>query len=176
MRDICIGKHLWVHDPSQKRPKSKKWVTLSEITPWMCKLHLEAGSLQLDKPDVLAAVLATTASEQPSATYDGVSTTLHQGVMSFRQLWAVRPELHPEPRDGEYGEWPIEWRLWIGTDGLVRWVWVKWRQPEGRFKGGTGGQGWFGFIDDVRYSDWGTKLTIKPPPPSQTTVLKLPKA
>jgi hypothetical protein len=69
----------------------------------------------------------------------------------------------------EHGEWKIDWRLWIGKNGLVRWAWSKWRQPEGEeLKGVTNGQGWFGFVEDVRYSDWGMKVTIKPPPAGQT--------
>ncbi|MFI9559535.1 hypothetical protein [Nonomuraea endophytica] len=175
VREICIGKRRWEYDPAKKRSNGKKWVTFPVIFAWQCQLRLEVGNLRLDEPDELAAVLATTTSKRPASTYDGVPTTLHQGVMSARQLWEARPEMHPEQRDVDYRDWPIEWRLWIGDDGLVRRTWVKWRQPEGRFKGVTDGQGWFGFIDDIRYSDWGMRLTIKPPPPSQTTALKLPK-
>ncbi|WP_188196762.1 hypothetical protein [Nonomuraea sp. SYSU D8015] len=32
-------------------------------------------------------------------------------------------------------------------------------------------QGWWGRVVDVRYSDWGMKLTIKPPPAAQTIAL-----
>lgn len=175
-RDICIGKRQWEHDPSKKHPKGKKWVTFPVMFAWQCELRLEAGNLRLDKPEMFAAVLATTTSEQPSEMYDGVPTTLRQGVMTFSQLWALRPELRPKQEYG-HSEWPIQWRLWIGKDGLVRRVWVKWKEPEyEEFKGVSGGQGWFGHVDDIRYSDWGMKLTIKPPPPAQTRALKLPKS
>ncbi|MFI9597513.1 hypothetical protein [Nonomuraea sp. NPDC052265] len=172
VRDICIGKRQWVYDPTKKRAEGKKWVALPVLLPYQCRLRLEVGYLQLDKPKVFAAVLATRTSERPSDRYDGVPTTLHEGVMTSRQLWDVRPELRPEQDDNEYAEWPVTWRLWIGQDGLVRRGWVKWRQPEGRLKGATGGQGWFGFVEDIRFSHWGMKVTIKPPPRSQTTAFK----
>ncbi|MFE0075029.1 hypothetical protein ACFWYW_39830 [Nonomuraea sp. NPDC059023] len=171
-RDICIGKHLWQKGPLQTHVKDKKWVRY----PWTCELRLAAGDLRLDKPAVLAAVLSTTTSERPSGTYDEVSTTLHQGVMTFRRLWEVLPELRPEPED-ERGSWPIEWRLWVGEDDLVRRAWVRWRRPDhSSFKGATHGQGWFGFVEDIRYADWGMKLTIKPPPPAQTRAISIPAA
>ncbi|MFI6387469.1 hypothetical protein [Nonomuraea sp. NPDC050540] len=171
VRDICIGKRIWQYKPWGNDPKGKKWVTY----PWKCDLRLGAGDLRLDKPAVLAAVLSTATSERPSGTYDSVSTTLHQGVMTFRQLWEVRPELRPK-REDESSSWPIEWRLWIGKDGLVRRAWVTWRESDqSSLKGATNGQGWFGFAEDIRYSGWGTKLTIKPPPPTQTTAINFPK-
>ncbi|GAA3169887.1 hypothetical protein GCM10020001_115250 [Nonomuraea salmonea] len=32
---------------------------------------------------------------------------------------------------------------------------AEWREPEGRFKGATGSRGWFGFVEDVRFSHGG---------------------
>ncbi len=88
-------------------------------------------------------MLATTTTTTASDTYDGSPTTLHQGEMTFRQLWDVRPEL----REGmdEYGGWKIDWRLWIGKDGLVRRAWSKYRWPEKTRPSLTaraGGAGW----------------------------------
>ncbi|MEU4574648.1 hypothetical protein [Nonomuraea sp. NPDC023979] len=165
VRVICIGKRLWEYDPAEKRPKSKKWVAIKDA----CLEPLETGYLRLDTPAVLAAVLATTTTTKASDTYDGSPTTLHQGSISFRQLWDVRPDLRGGSMKDEHADWEIDWRLWIGKDGLVRRAWSKWRQPEGEMlKGTTGGQGWYGFVEDVRYSDWGMKLAIKPPPAAQT--------
>ncbi|MFG1963000.1 hypothetical protein [Nonomuraea sp. NPDC049028] len=164
VRDICIGKRAWEYDPKEKRPNGKKWATFK----WPCALRLETGLLRLDRPAVLTAVLATTATTKASGTYDGSPTTLRQGSITFRQLWDVAPDLREGVKD-DHGEWKIDWRLWIGKDGLVRRAWSKWRQPEGdKLKGATGGQGWFGFVEDVRYSDWGMKLTVNPPPAAQT--------
>ncbi|MGW4406466.1 hypothetical protein ACWEJ6_20710 [Nonomuraea sp. NPDC004702] len=165
VRDICIGDREWEYDPKEKRlPAGKKWVTFK----WPCRLRLETGYLRLDRPAVLAAVLATTTSTKASGIYDGSPTTLHEGSITFRQLWKVRPDLRGDTLKDEHGEWGIDWRLWIGEDGLVRRAWSKWREPEGdKWKGATNGQGWFGYIHDVRYSDWGMKLTIKPPPTAQ---------
>jgi hypothetical protein len=165
VRDICIGDRDWEYDPKEKRlPNGKKWVTFK----WQCQLRLETGYLRLDRPAVLAAVLATTTTTKASGTYDGLPTTLHEGSITFRQLWNVRPDLRVGSLKDEHGEWAIDWRLWIGEDGLVRRAWSKWREPEGdKWKGVTDGQGWFGYIRDVRYSDWGMKLTIKPPPTAQ---------
>ncbi|SEG96326.1 hypothetical protein SAMN05444920_109348 [Nonomuraea solani] len=168
VRDLCIGKRLWEYDPKDKPRNGKKWVTFKHP----CVLRLETGYLRLDKPDVLAAVLATTTTTKASDTYDGSPTTLREGSISFRQLWNVRPELRDGTMENEHADWEIDWRLWIGQDGLVRRAWSKWREPEGeKWKGATDGQGWFGFVKDVRYSDWGIKLTIKPPPTAQTIAL-----
>ncbi|MEV0312327.1 hypothetical protein [Nonomuraea fuscirosea] len=164
-RVICIGERLWVYNPEAKLPKGKKWVAIKDA----CVKPLETGYLRLDTPAVLAAVLATTTSTNASDTYDGSPTTLHQGSISFRQLWNVRPALRGGSLHDEHADWEIDWRLWIGKDGLVRRAWSKWRQPEGEaMKGITGGRGWYGFVEDVRYSDWGMKLTIKPPSAAQT--------
>jgi hypothetical protein len=168
VRHICIGRRNWEYNPKAKRPNGKKWSTIKE----RCDLRLKTGYLYVDSPDVLAAVLATTTTTKASGTYDGSPTTLHQGSMTFRQLWDVRPDMR-EGMEDEYGEWKIDWRLWISKDGLVRRAWSKWRQPEGEeFKGATDLQGWFGFVEDVRYSDWGMKVTIKPPPAGQTIDLE----
>ncbi|WP_345575654.1 hypothetical protein [Nonomuraea rosea] len=165
VRDICIGKRIWEHDPKDKLPNGKKWVTFK----YPCVLRLETGYLRLDKPDVLAAVLATTTTTKALDTYDGSPTTLREGSISFRQLWNVRPELRDGFLKDERADWTIDWRLWIGQDGLVRRAWSKWREPAGdKWKGVTNGRSWLGFVSDVRYSDWGMKLTIKSPPAAQT--------
>ncbi|MEV4804298.1 hypothetical protein AB0K18_30205 [Nonomuraea sp. NPDC049421] len=165
VRVVCIGKRRWQHVPKKKLPKGKKWVTLK----YPCDFRLGTGFLRLDEPDVLRAVLSTTTSTKASVKYDGSPTTLHQGSISFRRLWDVRPDLRGGSVKEEHADWEIDWRLWIGKDGLVRRAWSKWRQPEGdKLKGTTGGQGWFGFVKDVRYSDWGMRLAIKPPPAAQT--------
>lgn len=164
-RVICIGERLWVYNPEAKLPKGKKWVAIKDA----CVKPLETGYLRLDTPAVLAAVLATTTTTNASDTYDGSPTTLHQGSISFRQLWNVRPDLRGGSLHDEHADWEVDWRLWIGKDGLVRRAWSKWRQPEGEaMKGITGGRGWYGFVEDARYSDWGMKLTIKPPSAAQT--------
>ncbi|MET8867438.1 hypothetical protein ABZW11_31245 [Nonomuraea sp. NPDC004580] len=165
VRVVCIGKRLWQYDPKKKLPKGRKWVTLK----YPCEFRLATGFLRLDEPDVLRAVLSTTTSTKASVKYDGSPTTLHQGSISFRRLWDVRPDLRGGSVKEEHADWEIDWRLWLGKDGLVRRAWSKWRQPEGdKLKGMTGGQGWYGFVKDVRYSDWGMTLTIKPPPTAQT--------
>ncbi|GAA2211380.1 hypothetical protein GCM10009850_068390 [Nonomuraea monospora] len=165
VRDICIGKRIWDYDPADKLPNGKKWVTFK----YPCVLRLQTGHLRLDEPKVLAAVLETTKTTKASDTYDGTPTTLHEGSISFRQLWNVRPELRDGSVKNEHADWEIDWRLWIGKDGLVRRAWSKWREPEGdKLKGLSDGQGWFGYVKDVRYSDWGMRLTIKPPPAAQT--------
>ncbi|WP_043641314.1 hypothetical protein [Nonomuraea candida] len=164
-RHICIGKRLWEYIPKKKWPEGRKWVT----TRFPCVLYLGTGYLRLDEPAVLAAVLATTTSARTSGSYDGSPTTLHEGSISFRQLWNVRPELRDGSVKEEHADWEIDWRLWIGKDGLVRRAWSKWREPAGEEPGSTtDGRHWYGFVDDVRYSDWGMKLTIKPPRAART--------
>ncbi|WP_336212387.1 hypothetical protein [Nonomuraea sp. LPB2021202275-12-8] len=160
-RIICMGGRVWEYNPQAKRPHGKIWST----GKWPCD-GLQTGLLRLDKPAEFAAVLATTTTTKAAGIYDGSPTTLHEGSISFRQLWDVGANLRGDIKD-EHGEWAIDWRLWIGKDGLVRRAWSKWRQPD-LLEDSTYVQGWYGFVADVRYSDWGTKVTIKPPPAART--------
>ncbi|WP_346111066.1 hypothetical protein [Nonomuraea maheshkhaliensis] len=165
VRLVCIGERLWECDPKTKRPKGKRWVAIKEP----CVSRLETGNLRLDEPAVLAAVLVTTTTTKASDAYDGSPTTLHEGSISFRQLWNVRPELRGSSVRDAHADWEIDWRLWIGKDGLIRRAWSKWREPlPDEVKHLGAGQEWMGLVKDVRYSDWGMKLTIKPPPAAQT--------
>ncbi|MFI7700801.1 hypothetical protein [Nonomuraea sp. NPDC049480] len=163
LRNICIGKRAWQYEP-KKLPKGKTWVTY----PWECELRLQSGYVRFDAPAVFEAVLATTASKKPGNAYEGIATTYYEGAITLRQLWEVEPALRVG-FDEEDGDRKIDWRLWIGKDQLVRRAWTKWRVPEPEaLKGVSRGQGWFGYIHDVRYSEWGMKVAINPPSAAQT--------
>jgi hypothetical protein len=164
VREICINGRIWSYDPKKKRPKGKKWV----VKKGFCERRLATGYLRLDEPAVLAAVLATTTVTKAAGTYDGSPTTVQQGKISFRQLWEVMPELRGGAFEDEHGEWTIDWRLWVGKDGLVRRAWSKWRGPVGDEFRGISRDGSFGHVQDIRYSDWGMKVTVRPPSAAQT--------
>lgn len=164
IRNICIGKRGYQYEPKGVSD-GKRWVTYE----WPCKLALESGHIRLDDPATFKAVLATTASKRPAGIYDGTRTTLYQGTITFGQLYKADPSMRVglgSKPNGKYADWKVSWRLWVGQDQLVRRAWSSWREPD--IKNLTRGQGWFGFIYDVRLSDWGMKADIKPPPADQT--------
>ena len=160
-RSLCIGERGWTYDP-KKLPKGKTWVTYK----WPCKLTVGLDYIRLDEPASFKALLATTTSRQPAGTYDGTRTTLYQGTITFGQLNDAHPAKDISPLSKpEYADWTVSWRLWIGQDGLVRRAWSKWREPKPE---ATTGQDWYGFVDDVRLSDWGVRADIQPPPRNRT--------
>ncbi|WP_336216440.1 hypothetical protein [Nonomuraea sp. LPB2021202275-12-8] len=69
---------------------------------------------------------------------------------------------------GKYATWKVSWRLWLGPDQLVRRAWTSWRQPNDSPYRSAADDPYYAFVDDVRLSDWGMKVHIKPPPADET--------
>lgn len=171
-RTICIGKRAWEYRP-KGLPKGKTWLAYESVQ----RLAVGSGHIRLDDPATFRAVLATTTSRRAASTYDGTRTTLYEGTITFGQLLDANPAKDfyflKQGSESEYTAWTISWRLWIGRDQLVHRAWSKWREPETKpFNGMTEGQGWFGYINDVRFSDWGMRADIQPPPPGRSITSK----
>ncbi|GGT22164.1 hypothetical protein ACFFV7_48550 [Nonomuraea spiralis] len=172
IRNICIGKRGYQlearPDADRPLPPGKRWVTYE----WPCRLDLKSGHhLSLSDPATLRAVLATTTSRRPAGMYDGVRTTVHEGVITFAQLHKVNPDMRIGARSrptGEYASWKVSWRLWIGPDQLVRRAWSAWRDPNDSLDRSAGEPPYYSFVEDLRLSDWGMKVDIQPPPADET--------
>ncbi|MFI6921852.1 hypothetical protein ACIBIZ_18050 [Nonomuraea spiralis] len=131
--------------------------------------------VSLSDPATLRAVLATTTSRRPAGMYDGVRTTVHEGVITFAQLHKVNPDMRIGARSrptGEYASWKVSWRLWIGPDQLVRRAWSAWRDPNDSLDRSAGEPQHYSFVEDLRLSDWGMKVDIQPPPADETVSLE----
>lgn len=171
-RNICVGKlgyESYVkRDPEDPLPPGKTWVSYD----WPpCQLVLKSGFVDLADPATLRAVLATTTDTRPAGVYDGVRTTLYQGSITFAQLGKAKPGLRIGFRSkptGKYGNWKVSWRLWIGGDRLVRRARSSWREPNDGPGRSAGDDPYYAFVEDLRLSDWGMKVHIKPPPADET--------
>ncbi|WP_203872278.1 hypothetical protein [Planomonospora parontospora] len=103
-------------------PEGKTWVLFYEDEK--TRLFLESGGIELGDPAALRAVLATTETRRPGGVYDGTRTTVHQGTITYAELYRTSPAF----RDGYGGKPPagrdakveVSWRLWTGEDQLVR--------------------------------------------------------
>lgn len=171
-RNICIGKRGYEsyvqRDPDDPLPPGKTWFTYDRPP---CRLVLKSGFVDLADQDTLRAVLATTTDKRPAGVYDGVRTTLYQGTITFAQLGKAKPNLRIGFRSkptGKHGTWKVSWRLWIGGDQLIRRAWSSWREPNDGPNKSPGDDRYYAFVDDLRLSDWGMKVDIKPPPADET--------
>ncbi|MFI6603301.1 hypothetical protein ACIBHX_44300 [Nonomuraea sp. NPDC050536] len=97
--------------------------------------------------------------------YDKVRTTLYQGRITLGELYKVNPEvripLNTRPT-GKYAKLPVEWRLWLGQDQLVRRCRSSYDEPVVA-PGLVDGDERFRTVDDIRLSRWGMKADIRPP-------------
>ncbi|MEV4018867.1 hypothetical protein AB0J35_51095 [Nonomuraea angiospora] len=173
-RNLCIGKrnYQWdvKRDPEDRLPPGKSWVSFDDdLCP--SRLVLKSGYVDLAHAATLNAVLATTTVRRPAGVYDGVGTTRYEGSITFAQLAKAKPGLRISFRSkatGTYGDWKVSWRLWIGSDQLVRRAWSSWREPNDSLDRTAAEDPYYAFVDDLRLSDWGMKVHITPPPADQT--------
>ncbi|MFG3439249.1 hypothetical protein ACGF0J_18550 [Nonomuraea sp. NPDC047897] len=145
-------------------PAGKSWL----LAPAPSKVALECGPIELSHPPTLRALLATATVTRPAGVYDKVRTTLHQGRTTLGELYKVNPDvrisLSAEPT-GKYARVPVDWQLWVGRDRLVRRCRSSFDEPiiaPGFDEGHASRQ-----TDDVRFSRWGIKADIQPPPEDQ---------
>ena len=102
-------------------PEGKTWVLIFEDEE--TRPFLESGGIDLANPAALKAVLATTETKRPGGVYDGTRTTIHQGTITFAELYKVSPafrDQHDGKPTGKYAKIKLSWRLWLGGDHLVR--------------------------------------------------------
>ncbi|MFI6595532.1 hypothetical protein ACIBHX_04740 [Nonomuraea sp. NPDC050536] len=162
VREICVNGHMY-----ERRGKKKRWTGIT----WRCMKFLGLPLVNLANARILKAILSSTTQTRPDEVYDGTPTTLYQGTITQGQLAAIDPALFGKDA-AKCADWVVLWRLWIGKDQLVRRIWTSsdvcgmdTKEGDKRFHA----------LDDIRLTDWGMKVTIKPPPASQTKMLTHPK-
>jgi hypothetical protein len=81
-------------------------------------------------------VLATTTAKRPAGVYDGTRTTLYEGRITIGELYKLNPRLQvdyfekPTGLYASYTKLPVKWRLWLGSDQLVRRCQTRYDEPE----------------------------------------------
>ncbi|TXK35117.1 hypothetical protein [Nonomuraea sp. C10] len=152
----------WYPDRPAYLPAGKSWVLETKKND----LSLECGQIRLSDPATLRHVLSTAAAKRPAGVYDGTRTTLYEGSTTIGELYKLNPRLwvgmleKPTGRYASYAKLPVKWRLWLGSDQLVRRCQTRYDEPDSPWK----------VKDrtlrtaDVRFSGWGDAIDIKPPP------------
>ncbi|MEW1845742.1 hypothetical protein AB0392_47995 [Nonomuraea angiospora] len=152
----------WEHDRPDYLPAGKSWI----LDTRKSDLYLACGKIRLSDPATLRHVLSTTAAKRPAGVYDGTRTTLYEGTVTIGELYKLNPRLwvdeveKPTGRYASYAKLPVKWRLWLGSDQLVRRCQTRYDEPDSLWNVKDRS------IEtaDVRFSGWGDAIDIKPPP------------
>ncbi|WP_084962814.1 hypothetical protein [Thermoactinospora rubra] len=143
-------------------PEGKTWVLLAEDQEIRPFLH--SGGIDLADPAALKAVLATTRTKHPGGAYDNTRTTIHQGTLTFGELYKVSPAFRDQhggkPPTGRYARTELSWQLWLGEDQLVRRVRTSWTEQLGKRL--------ISKVVDARLTGWGAKTDIAAPSADET--------
>ncbi|MFI6637076.1 hypothetical protein ACIBI7_50025 [Nonomuraea fuscirosea] len=154
--------YTWQRDFPDHLPAGKSW--LLEIQK--NDLYLTCGQIRLSDPATLRHVLATTTVKRPAGVYDGTRTTLYEGSTTIGHLYKLNPRLRvagfekPTGQYASYAKLPVKWRLWLGSDQLVRRCQTRYHEPESPWNTKDRSLS----TADVRFSGWGDEVDIKPPP------------
>ncbi|GAA3137365.1 hypothetical protein [Streptosporangium carneum] len=154
-RTIAVGGRNYHFEPSEldKLPEGRTWVRENWKGPWDALNSDQI--LNVIDPVTLGYMLRTSALRLPErggVQYRGTITwaQLHKVSRSFRELWRLGPL-------GKLGRSKIKWRLWLDTRGLP--VRVLTEDTLGGFLDNS--------VNDIRYTGWGSLVTVTPPPADQ---------
>ncbi|MEQ4720368.1 hypothetical protein [Nonomuraea sp. B19D2] len=152
----------WKRDHPDYLPAGKSWILETKKND----LYLACGQIRLSDPATLRHVLATTATKRPAGVYDGTRTTLYEGSTTIGELYKLNPRLQvgdfekPTGQYASYAKLPVKWRLWLGTDQLIRRCQTRYDEPDSPWNVKDRSLK----TADVRFSGWGDAIDIKPPP------------
>ncbi|SEU42735.1 hypothetical protein [Nonomuraea wenchangensis] len=152
----------WERDHPDYLPPGKSWILETKKND----LYLACGQIRLSDPATLRHVLATTAVKRPAGVYDGTRTTLYEGSTTIGELYKLNPRLQvgdfekPVGQYASYSKLPVKWRLWLGTDQLIRRCQTRYDEPDSPWNVKDRSLK----TADVRFSGWGDPIDIKPPP------------
>ncbi|GAA5088507.1 hypothetical protein HNP84_010370 [Thermocatellispora tengchongensis] len=144
-------------------PEGKKWALVEDKSILPVATTATVNPIE---PGTLKAVLARASVKRPGGTYDGVRTTLYQGTITFAELYRVSPSFRAmvgqRKPTGKSAKVKISWRLWLGSDQLVRRSWSSWTAS---LVSTTTVE--TSYVTDTRFAGWGGRVRITPPPASQ---------
>lgn len=148
---------------AESMPEGKKWLRTPSDT-----LSLVSAVQQIIstvEPGTLRATLAHTAAKRPGGSWDGTRTTVHSGTITLAELFRVSPSVRAmlgRKPTGRSATLPVTWKIYLGSDRLVRRIVSSYTESTRGLNSTE-----LTYVNDTRYTGWGTKVTIKAPPASQ---------
>ncbi|WP_433499704.1 hypothetical protein ACQP1K_05105 [Sphaerimonospora sp. CA-214678] len=120
-------------------------------------------------PNTLRTVLSTTRATGRGGVVGGAKTTLYRGTITMKQLLSASPTTRKQLNGMSAKERAsrVSWKLWLGTDNLVRRITTSTRETVKIKK--TSIQ--MALTSDARFTGWGKKIKVTPPPADQVTDL-----
>ncbi len=120
-------------------------------------------------PNTLQTVLSTTKARGRGGVIGGAKTTLYRGTITVKQLLSASPATRKQLNGMSAKEKAsrISWKVWLGTDNLVRRVTTSTRETVKIKK--TSIQ--MALTSDARFTGWGKKIKVTPPPADQVADL-----
>ncbi|MER5647073.1 hypothetical protein [Streptosporangium sp. NPDC002524] len=148
---------------AESMPEGKKWLrTPGDAVSLVSAVQQIISTVE---PGTLRATLAHTRAKRPGGTWDGTRTTVHSGTITLAELFrvspAVRTMLGRKPV-GRSATLPVTWKIYLGSDQLVRRVVSSYTESTRGLNSTE-----LTYVNDTRYTGWGTKVTIKAPPADQ---------
>ncbi|WP_329090180.1 MULTISPECIES: hypothetical protein [unclassified Streptosporangium] len=148
---------------AESMPEGKKWLrTRGDTVSLVSAVQQIISTVE---PGTLKATLAHTGAKRPGGTWDGTRTTVHSGTITLAELFkvspAVRTMLTKKPT-GRSATLPVTWKIYIGSDQLVRRVVSSYTESTQGLNSTE-----LTYVNDTRYTGWGTKVTVKAPPADQ---------
>lgn len=139
-------------------PADRPWVRLSPESPLLSPSNQH--DITIFEPKTLRRLLSTATRKGPGGTVDGARTTHYQGTITRAELYRISPSFRAEsfgtPPRGALAKATVNWRIWIDGKGLPRrlltWHSIKAANETQHHR------------VDTRYSEWGTRVTVKAPP------------
>ncbi|WP_030912601.1 hypothetical protein [Streptosporangium amethystogenes] len=144
-------------------PEGKKWLRVRD--GGLVLVSPVQQIISTVEPGTLKATLAHTGARRPGGTWDGTRTTVHSGTITLGELFKVSPSvramLGAKPT-GRSATLPVTWKIYIGSDRLVRRVVSSYTESTRGLNSTE-----LTYVNDTRYTGWGTKVTVKAPPAGQ---------
>jgi len=148
---------------AESMPEGKKWLRTRGDTAYLVSAVQQIISTV--EPATLRATLARTTAKRPGGTWDGTRTTVHSGTITLAELFKVSPAVRAmlvKKPTGRSATLPVTWKIYVGSDQLVRRVVSSYTESTRGLNSTE-----LSYVNDTRYTGWGTKVTIKAPPAGQ---------
>ncbi|MEV5413982.1 hypothetical protein AB0K60_34765 [Thermopolyspora sp. NPDC052614] len=159
-RTIKIGDTTYINSGvlRSELPPGRPWVEVNK-GPATGLLGVFGQLINPTEPATLKTLLAAGRSKRPGGVVDGSKTTVYSGTVTIARLYKVSPWLRGAllvKPDAKLARTKLDWRLYVGADGLPRRVVSSWSPA-------ALGAGKAKLSTDSRFTSWGTKVSIKPP-------------
>ncbi|GGS94936.1 hypothetical protein GCM10010156_61510 [Planobispora rosea] len=140
-------------------PEGKEWLRGSGDEPFLMSFQ----PVNVLEPATLKRLLATTASTGRGGRIDGARTTLHRGVITVDQLYAVSPSFRSmvgeKPR-GDSATMQVRWKLWLDGRQRTRQLVSAYAESTQNLRYSSRSA----VTVKTRFSGWGAKVALYVPP------------